>query len=364
MTSAASSSTWATSPTPWHRWRPWPPRWCGSLSSIPRNIAIRRDLAGAKYNIAYLRRELGNEGAALAAYDESLAMRLALDREHPDDPRFAFDAATTLGNIGTIHVDSGAAELARDAYARAVGLATRLAAAHPENTTYQSYLARFQTDLALSLINLGDLDGAGRPLGEAAAVTERLTADQPAVVQNWIDVAGVRWNRGILANRRGRIDEAVDWYRRALEAYVQALERRPNDPFSLNMHALATIELAELLNRVGRPAGALEPLARAAEGVSAALARDPGALKLKPILPRVFRARAEALARLGRASEASDAWAPRPWPGPGRGRGWARPCALAAWSGDPSRALAELEGAESRREPTPERLAAQPEPRL
>ena len=47
--------------------------------------------------------ERGDNAGALAAYEESLAMRLALDREHPDDPRFAFDAATTLGNIGRIY---------------------------------------------------------------------------------------------------------------------------------------------------------------------------------------------------------------------------------------------------------------------
>jgi hypothetical protein len=94
-------------------------------------------------------------------------MRLAPDREHPGDPRFAFDAAATLGNIGAIY-----------------------------------------------------------PV--------RLAADQPRVVQYWVDLGSARTGRGKLALRRRRADEAVAWYRRAAEAYGRALEGRPNDPYLLN----------------------------------------------------------------------------------------------------------------------------------
>src|SRR5262249_21309350 len=150
--------------------------------------------------------------------EESLAMRLALDREHPDDPRFAFDAATTLGNMGIIYRGREEAARAREAIARAVELLGRLVAAHPENATYRSYLAGAQASPASCLTALGALDGAGPLLAEADAVAGRLAADQPSVAQHWLDVSLVRGRRGSLALRRGRADEAVDWYRRAVEA--------------------------------------------------------------------------------------------------------------------------------------------------
>ena len=295
------------------------------LQLDPRDLWHRRELAGTKYNIGFLRRELGDQAAALAAYEEALAMQLALDREHPDDPRFAFDAATTLGNIGAIHVIGGESARGQDAQARAVGLLGRLVAAHRENATYRSYLARARTNLASSLIDLGDLDGAGALLAEADAAAERLAADQPKVVQNWADVGAVRQIRGSLDLRRGLTDEAVTWYLRAIEAFWRAVEGRPNDPDQLGFHAHCVVKLADLLNRLGRPAEAVEPLARAADGLSAALARDPGAGHLKSILASVLRSRAEAMARLGRAREAADTWsAPRHSTRPTPGSGWAR----------------------------------------
>src|SRR5262249_12572902 len=156
-----------------------------------------------------------DDAAALVAYEESLAMRLALGREHPDDPRFAFDAATTLGNMGLIYLRREELQRAREAHARAVELLRRLAAAHPENATYPSYLARAQANLASCLIDLGDLDGAGPLLAEADAAVGRLASDQQGEVQHWSDLGIVRAHRGTLALRRGRADEAVGWYRRA-----------------------------------------------------------------------------------------------------------------------------------------------------
>ncbi len=328
------------------------------LQLDPRDLWHRRELAGTKYNIGFLRRELGDQAAALAAYEEALAMQLALDREHPDDPRFAFDAATTLGNIGAIHVIGGESARGQDAQARAVGLLGRLVAAHPENATYRSYLARARTNLASSLIDLGDLDGAGALLAEADAAAERLAADQPKVVQNWADVGAVRQSRGSLALRRGRTDEAVTWYLRAIEAFWRAVEGRPNDPDQLGFHARCVVNLADLLNRLGRPAEAVEPLARAADGLSAALARDPGAGHLKSILASVLRSRAEAMARLGRASEAADTWSRAEALDPADAGVGLGPALIAAWSSDPTRALAELEVVDGRGESTPERLVA------
>ena len=108
--------------------------------------------------------------------------------------------------------------------------------------------------------------------------------------------------------RRGRADEAVDWLRRALEAYGRALEGRPNDPTILDERARAAVALADLLNRLGRPAEAVEPLVRAEEELSTVLARDPGAGRLKPTLARLVRARARGAGAAGPDGEAADAW--------------------------------------------------------
>ena len=260
------------------------------LELDPGNLDARRDLASKKYNIGYLGGELGENAAALAAYEEALAMQLALDREYPGNPRLAFDAATTLGNMGGIYQARGESASCHEAYARAVVLLRRLAAAHPENATYRSYLGRAQSNLAGTLIDLGDLDGAGSLLAEADAVAERLAAEQPGVVQNWADLGLVRSARATLARRRGGADEAVAWRRRASEAFGRAVEGRPNDPYLLGKRALAAVALADLLSPLGRPAEAVEPLARAVEELSTALARDPGAGKLKPTLASVLRA--------------------------------------------------------------------------
>jgi tetratricopeptide (TPR) repeat protein len=173
-----------------------------------------------------------------------------------------------------------------------------------------------------------------------------------------LDVSLVRVHRGSLALRRGRADEAVDWYLRAIEADGGALAGRPNDPSVLTSRAEDVKSLARVLNRRGRSAEAVGPLIRTVEELSAALARDPGAGGLKPVLADALRARAEAMARLGRSGEAAEAWSRAEALNPADAEVGLGPAFIAAWSGDPSRALAEVEAYEGRGESTPERLVA------
>jgi hypothetical protein len=62
--------------------------------------------------LTYLaRRRLGDDDAALAAYEKSLAMRLALGREHPDDQS---DLGTIRRHRGTLARRRGRADEAVD----------------------------------------------------------------------------------------------------------------------------------------------------------------------------------------------------------------------------------------------------------
>ena len=325
----------------------------------PHDLNARRNLAGSQYNIGYLRRELGDVEAAVLAYNESLAMRLELDREYPDDPRFAFDAASTLGNLAAIDLKEGEPLRARDAFSRAVDLLDRLVREHPEDVDFRNYLARAQTNLASTLTELGELDRADRLLDEAGPALERLIADEPEVVIYRQDLGLNLHIRGEVALGRGRTDEAIDWNRRALESYERALASRPEDTSVINDDATVQSDLADILNAGGRPGETLDALDRAESKLTAALDREPDAGPLKTTLAGVLRRRSEALARLGRPEDAADAWSRSEAWELVDGLGGLGPVLIAAWSGDPSRALAELDAIDaSLPAPSPERLVA------
>ena len=184
-------------------------------------------------------------------------MRLALDREHPDDPRFAFDAATTLGNMGLIYRERGEPERAASALARAVELLRAARGRAPRECQLPELPGADPVQPGGDcLIDLGDLDGAGPLLAEADAVAERLAADQPGVVQHWSDLGLVRAAPGDArpCGEAGPTRPSAGSGGRSRPTSGRST-RRPNDPTALDERASTAIDLAALLNRLGRPGG-------------------------------------------------------------------------------------------------------------
>jgi eukaryotic-like serine/threonine-protein kinase len=310
------------------------------VAANPRDVDDLRDLAGSHYNIGYLRAALGRDDA-LAAYDRSLVLRRRLSVEHPDDPRYAFDASATLGNIAGIHFTRGQLSKAREAYGSEVGILVELARKHSDSAEYKNYLARARGNLASMRSTLGDSDGALSLLGDALAVQERLVGDQPSFYQSREDLAGILEIYGTVERRMGRIEEAERRLRRAFVVAESLLRLHPKDPSAISSFASCGGSLAGIFLRRDNPSESLAASTRVIEVMQAALGREPGSEAFREHLASALLRQAEAHTRLGRLDQASGEMERYEALQGDKSRGLG-PVFILAWQGDHHRAMSEI----------------------
>jgi eukaryotic-like serine/threonine-protein kinase len=310
------------------------------VAANPRDVDDQRDLAGSHYNIGYMRAALGRDDA-LAAYDRSLALRRRLSAEHPEDPRFDFDASATLGNMAGIHFTRGQLSKAREAYGSEVAILVELARKHPDSAEYQNYLARARGNLASMRSTLGDFDGALPLLVDALTVKERLAGAEPSFYQYQEDLAGILEIYGTLERRMGRLEDAERRLRRAFVVAESLVRLHPKDPSAISSFAACGDSLARICMRRDNPSESLAASTRVVEVVRPALERDPDSKDFRRRLASALRLRAEAHARLGRPDQAR-AEMDRCEPLEGDDFKGLGPAFIAAWLGDHRRAMSEV----------------------
>jgi hypothetical protein len=127
----------------------------------------------------------GEHSAALAAFEEALAIRLAMAERAPGDADAVRGVAVSHGKIGDVLLATGDTVGATDAYGELLDATHRLAAQEPDNV-------RWQTDLVVGYSKAQSVTGdpAERRalLDEALAILARLDEDDllTADQRDWI----------------------------------------------------------------------------------------------------------------------------------------------------------------------------------
>ena len=160
---------------------------------------------------------LGRQGAANIAYAKALETFRALDRRAPGDVAIRRYLGLTLERIGTMHGDAGQWDDASTAFQESFEIRRDLAAAQPTHRD-------IQRDLGIAHEKLGDVrrgqSGAAVPeYREAMAVFEGLAAADPTDVNAGRTVAISRENLADALRAGGGVTEALDLYRKALDAH-------------------------------------------------------------------------------------------------------------------------------------------------
>jgi tetratricopeptide (TPR) repeat protein len=146
---------------------------------------------------------------------------------------------------------------------------------------------RMRNQLARAHYELGDLDAAAEQLDRAA---ERVTVVGDPVVR------GMLWEtQGLLCRARGRADDAVGFFTRALDANDEAADAHG--------HAVQSYNLAQALLEAGRAPEALA-VAEDARAAAEAGQDDPVAMRLTLVLARTHLALGDLPAALATAGDA------------------------------------------------------------
>jgi tetratricopeptide (TPR) repeat protein len=131
---------------------------------------------------------LGQGEQARDAYAKALAIAERLAKAEPDRADYQRDLSVSYERMGDLYRALGQGEQARDAYARSLAIRERLAKAEPDRADYQR-------DLSVSYNKMGDLyralgqgEQARDAYAKALAIRERLAKAEPDRADYQVDL--------------------------------------------------------------------------------------------------------------------------------------------------------------------------------
>jgi eukaryotic-like serine/threonine-protein kinase len=247
----------------------------GALLGKETNLASRRALAQANFELSYLTNQVGRKEDALAAHRQVLAARLALAAEPGADIETRVDVGRSLTAVAWLLSEAGKTDEAEATYRKAETLLADLARSSPSIQAARAALAYCRTEMGLLRYNTGKfvdslvsyrlarddqealadapgaskearLDlaltilGTGRLLSQsgkqseaeaefrkAIALLQRLADDYPAVTQFRSDLASCLNNLGLLLNDMGRRSESEAEFRKAIALMQKLADDNP-----------------------------------------------------------------------------------------------------------------------------------------
>ena len=254
-----------------------------------RDPSVGAEAAAASYRVAIITDMIGAKEAAMAAFQQAVALYEALVHAHPAVPKYRSDLAICYFDLANLQGDRGRLDEALGTHRKALSLREALARDHPTG-------ARYQNELSKSCGNLGDvLRRVGRPAEalpfarKAVEINDRLVREDPAVIEFPTDI-GRRYNTvktfrmdlaldlnqfGLVCNALGQTAQAVEAGRRAC-AVMEALARDfPADIEIQSRLAGVYNDSAALMDNSGHQDEGLRSLRRACEIREQLVASNP-----------------------------------------------------------------------------------------
>jgi tetratricopeptide (TPR) repeat protein len=258
----------------------------------------------------------GDFEKAKTHYDRAEAVLQKLVEEEPGSATYQHQLALVYRNQGKLLYLHRSRNLeAGDAYAQAMQLFQKLVDAHPDVALYRAELARSQTGWCAVAKALGNHEAADAVSEQMEKLLLPLVATFPGEEDYLWQLASLYGNRGDGFYRRGRLREAEEPARKAVEMLEKLLTKAPDVPAYRRDHVNCLVSLGMILIAHGKASEAEPFLGRGRKLVDKLISDYPTVLDYKRVrsaslhwLGRMYRS----MGRLGEAeealSEAASAW--------------------------------------------------------
>jgi serine/threonine-protein kinase len=223
----------------------------------------REALGDAYFEVGELVAAVGTKQDALAAYEQSHAIRAALLRDDPASAAYRHDLAATLNNIANLRQQAGRRAEALAAYEAARATEESLVKEHPRDAAYRERLARILNNLGLRYRADGRPDDALRALEQSRSIRAGLVKERPRDPAHRADLAVTLSNLGLSHRQDGRPAEARGAWEEALGVLETLARESPQDPASRDALIVTLNQLADLDLANGRVPQALTAWSRA-----------------------------------------------------------------------------------------------------
>jgi tetratricopeptide (TPR) repeat protein len=221
----------------------------GVLLGQESDVASRRALHQANFELADLTARIGRTEAALAAHRAVLTARRALAAEPTADEGVRIEVGRSLTRVAGLLQSTGQTDEALAAYREAEAILAR-----PSSSEARAELAWCRSALGGLLHQTGRPAEAEAEFRQALAIQEKLVAENPAVTEFRKSLASSHNSLGGLLSTTGRPAEAEAEFRQALLLLRKLAEDHPTTDFRASLAANHDSLGWRLLVQMGRPA--------------------------------------------------------------------------------------------------------------
>jgi serine/threonine-protein kinase len=188
---------------------------------------LRRELAGAQFDVARISAEIGSRAEAEKAYREALATYEGLLKDAPGDADLRLSSARTCLNLGLLLSVAGRPKESLGLLGRAQDYYDGLLHDLPNHPYVLSGLAAIQTALGGLHREAGRLAESHEAFRKAVEIREKLAKARPRDAAPQDALALDYNNLGVSQSSLGRTDEALASYRKALAIRQRRAQEQP-----------------------------------------------------------------------------------------------------------------------------------------
>ena len=278
----------------------------GALLGKESDLASRRALGHANYEVAELTRQVGRSEDALAAHRQVLDARIALAAASQGEPEIKADIGRSLIAIAGLLLVTGRTEDAEATYRKAEALLVEPGPTNSESSSSRLVLANCRSSLGWVLHTTGRNDEALSVYRLARADQESLAAAPAAKIEHRRELAATINGVAALLAATGKTSAAIAENRIALEIQQKLADESPAVTDFRSDLAISHNNLGNLLSDAGKAREA-EAEYRQALTLRQRLADDnPAVTHLRSSLARSRHDIANLLWITGRDSVAED----------------------------------------------------------
>ncbi len=277
----------------------------GDHSGIPQ---YRADVARS-YNNLGLTYQVGKKGnQAEEAFQKALSHWEELAKTYPKGVEFALGLSQTCYNLGNLRIDDNKPGPALDWYARSISTLEKRFGPKDLSVAMRRILSNTHRERADALTQLGRYPEAEVAYQDALGVQELLAGNHPGIPQYRADVARSYHNLGLTYQVGKKGNQAEEAFQKALSHWEELAKTYPKEEeFALGLsktcYALGNLRIDD-----NKPGPALDWYARSISTLEKRAGPKDLSAPMRRILSNTYKERADALTRLGRYTEAIEAW--------------------------------------------------------
>ena len=236
----------------------------GALLKGRSDMASRRALGKANFELAELTTKVGRTEAALAAHQQVLKYRQAMAAEPGADDESRAEVGRSLLAVGEQQEEIGKTAEAEASYAEARRTLIAVADSQPGVAVYRADLATAESRLGWLYSKTGQLDEALRLLERCRDARAKRVEANPNVDEFQTGLASIHNNIGFVLVQTGRPAAALESYSKAMAIQQRLADANPGVTRFQNDLARTHTNTGHLMRNTGKTVASLESHSKAA----------------------------------------------------------------------------------------------------